>query len=176
MTIRNAMNTKMSRLPAIIRYPPARAVVTMPNFRTSWADTTKTATMYSALNSAPSTLSSLSKRPWRYLRPASLTLRSLDVSRNSCTPSVASSVLSNLYLLYLSWNLFERITMVNDTGMGHSDAVPITGLNTRIITPSMAMQIIDPMSSGNQCDMDCSCIVQSPMILTVRSVGSFFPK
>ena len=105
-----------------------------------------------------------------------MTLRSLEVSRNSWTPSVASRVLSNLYLLYLSWNLFDRITMANDTGMGQRDAAPMTGSNIRIMIPSMEMQIIEPMSSGNQWDMDCSCIVQSPMILTVRSVGSFLPK
>ena len=38
------------------------------------------------------------------------------------------------------------------------------------------MHVMEPMSTGSQCDMDCSCMVQSFMILTVRSVGSFCPK
>ena len=113
--------------PSTSMYPPTSAVVTIPNLRTSWAQTTKIATMYSALNSARSTASSFANSPSRYLPPAPFTLRSLIDSRHSWIPSVASRVLSNLYLLYLSWNFFERRTMANDTGMGHREAAPMTG-------------------------------------------------
>ena len=72
----------------------------MPNFSTSWADTTKTATMYSDLISLLSTSSIFANRPSKYLPEALLARRSFMVSRHSCMPSETPSILLFLTSAY----------------------------------------------------------------------------
>ena len=176
MRIRNTRNTTRSMEPSTSSQPPAMAVVTMPNFMTSWADTTNAAVVNSVRISAPSTPSILLKSLSAYPCAALLPLRSLMASRHSCTPSVTSSILLFLMSAYRLWTLFDRSTMAKATGTGHRAATPMIGEKTRMTTPIIAVYIIAPMSSGNQWVIALSCIVTSPMMRTVKSVGSFFEK
>ena len=40
----------------------------------------------------------------------------------------------------------------------------------------MTVEIMEPKNSGIQCEKDCSSVVQSAMMVVVRSLKSRFPK
>ena len=103
-------------------------------------------------------------------------MRSAEHSRDSCIISVTASIFSIFFLFSFFCIPAERNTMRSATGIGQTIASPNMGDHATIITPTAVVNISEAMRAGIQWESAVSCIVTSPIMRTVRSVGSFLAK